>query len=191
CWRNSLARISLGENRGANCWRNSLARISLGEIRGAVALGRRRARARLLAHLVLALGELLDHLRVEGGEIVGLAAGDEALVDVGLVEVVEHLDVTLLGRDQLDGRARVLERLARLGVFDLLDSLVGGEDRDALALEVLGHRSTFALPLSATAPRAPQTPPRGARAPADALRPARRRARGGARRGAARGRAPT
>src|SRR5439155_13445163 len=54
----------------------------------------------------------------------------------------EHLDVTLLGRDQLDGRARVLERLARLGVLDLLDALVGGEDRDALALEVVGHRST-------------------------------------------------
>jgi len=31
------------------------------------------------------LGELLDDLRVEGRQVIGLAAGDQALVDVDLL----------------------------------------------------------------------------------------------------------
>src|SRR5919107_291853 len=42
--------------------------------------------ARRLRHvLVRALAELLDRLRAEGGDVVGLAARNEALVDVDLL----------------------------------------------------------------------------------------------------------
>src|SRR5918994_6104005 len=45
---------------------------------------RSRAGALALA-LVPALGELLDELRAERGQVVGLARGDEAVVDVHLL----------------------------------------------------------------------------------------------------------
>src|SRR3954471_4027853 len=51
---------------------------------GARLRGGRRARG--LRHvLVAALAELLDRLLAEGGDVVGLAARDEALVDVDLL----------------------------------------------------------------------------------------------------------
>src|SRR5213076_1825281 len=62
---------------GTGCPASCSARCALRAARG--------PRAGLLAHLVGALGELLDHLVVEGGEVVGLAAGHEALVDDDLL----------------------------------------------------------------------------------------------------------
>jgi hypothetical protein len=53
--------------------------------------------------------------------------------------VVERLDLAGLGGDQLGRAARVLDRLPRFGQLDLLDALVGDEERDALALKLVCH----------------------------------------------------
>ena len=47
-----------------------------------------------------------------------------------LVEVLEELGLTRLGREQHRLVARVLERLPRLDQLGLLDALVGGQERD-------------------------------------------------------------
>jgi hypothetical protein len=52
--------------------------------------------------------------------------------------VVEALDLAVLGRDQVGGRAGLLDRLAGLGVLDLLDA-VGSEERDLLTLQLASH----------------------------------------------------
>jgi hypothetical protein len=57
---------------------------------------------------------------------------------VGVVEVVEALDLTVVEADELGLRAGLLERLARLDELHLLDA-VGGEDRDLPAFELSGH----------------------------------------------------
>jgi hypothetical protein len=79
--------------------------------------------------------------------VVGVGAGlGHRLVDregVTLVEVVEPLDLARLQRDQVGGAAGLLDRLARLGVLDLLDP-VGGQERDGLALKLACH-SCFLL----------------------------------------------
>ncbi len=53
-------------------------------------------------------------------------------------QVVEALDLALLGGDDLDLGAFLLERLQRLGELDLFEA-VGGQDGDLLALELSGH----------------------------------------------------
>jgi hypothetical protein len=65
-----------------------------------------------------------EHQRVV---VLGARVADGA-VDrkaIGLVEVVERLCLTGLRGEQLDDRASLLERLARLGQLDLLDAFVG------------------------------------------------------------------
>jgi hypothetical protein len=57
---------------------------------------------------------------------------------VGVVEVVEALDLAVVEADELGLRAGLLERLARLDELHLLDA-VGGEDRDLPAFELSGH----------------------------------------------------
>jgi hypothetical protein len=72
--------------------------------------------------------------------VVGAGLRD-GLVDregVALVEVVEALDVVGLERQQVGGGTGLLDRLAGLGVFDLLNA-VGGQERDRLALQLACH----------------------------------------------------
>ena len=73
--------------------------------------------------------------------VVGRVGVGDRLVDgerVGLVEMVERLDLTVLDRDQLGLAARLLDGLPRLGQLHLLDAF-GGEERDRLALQFIGH----------------------------------------------------
>jgi hypothetical protein len=56
---------------------------------------------------------------------------------VALVEVVESLDRILFGREQIDLGTRIAQRRKRTGQLDLLDPLVGDEDRDPLALQLV------------------------------------------------------
>jgi len=72
---------------------------------------------------------------VAGADLVERAVD---LVAVGVVEVVEALDLPRLEAHELGRRARVLERLARLGELHLLDA-VRREDRDLLAIKLAGH----------------------------------------------------
>jgi hypothetical protein len=55
---------------------------------------------------------------------------------VKVSEVVERLDLIRFGREQINLGARVAQGIARAGQLDLLDSLVGDEDRDLLALQL-------------------------------------------------------
>src|SRR5919109_1707026 len=84
--------------------------------------------------------------------VTGLRFLDSAvdLERVGLVVVVETLDLALLERDELDLGALFLDGLPRLGQFDLLDH-VGGEERHALALQLVRHREPLLLGLGLTA----------------------------------------
>jgi hypothetical protein len=78
-----------------------------------------------------------QHERVE---VLGGDVGD-GLVDllgVGLVEVVEHLDLARPGTDEDGLVAGVREGLPRLGELDLLDPLMGDEECDGL-----GHGSPW------------------------------------------------
>jgi len=61
----------------------------------------------------------------------GLLGGEP----LALVEVVERLDLTGLGSEELDLRPGLLDGLERLGELDLLDAFVGHQERDALALQ--------------------------------------------------------
>jgi hypothetical protein len=77
---------------------------------------------------------------------------------VGRIEVVEPLDLAVLEGDDLDRRARVLERLPRLDQLDLLEH-VGGEDRHPLALELVRHRILLGVAVGRPRGRAaPQVP---------------------------------
>jgi hypothetical protein len=67
---------------------------------------------------------------VAGG---GLGHGLVDREGVTLVEVVEALDLAGLEGDQMRRAAGLLDRLAWLGIFDLLDP-VGRQERDGLAL---------------------------------------------------------
>jgi hypothetical protein len=75
----------------------------------------------------------------------GVRVGDRPVDGerIGLVEVVEGLDVVIGDRDQLRRSARLLDRLPRLGELDLLDPL-GRQERDLLAFQFISHgrRST-------------------------------------------------
>jgi hypothetical protein len=74
--------------------------------------------------------------------VVGGVALVHRVIDrerVGLVEVVEGLDLARVGRDQLGRATRVLDRLPGLGQLDLLDALGGDEERDPLALQLARH----------------------------------------------------
>ena len=75
----------------------------------------------------------------EAVELLGLDLADGArrLVGLALVEVVEGLDVAGLRGEQLGLRARRLDRLARRGQLDFLDALVGGQEGDLLALQLV------------------------------------------------------
>ncbi len=53
---------------------------------------------------------------------------------VGLVQVVERLDLASLGRQELELGPGPFERLPGLGQLDLLDAFRGGQKRDSLAL---------------------------------------------------------
>jgi hypothetical protein len=55
--------------------------------------------------------------------------------------VVEGLDLLGLRRDHVDMSAGLLDRLARLGELDLLNALIGHQQRDALALQFFRHKS--------------------------------------------------
>ena len=94
-----------------------------------------------------------DRLRV-GAQVVGVgdAAGQHEAVEVvrlgvadgavrreglALVEVVEGLHVARFGGEQLGLGAGRLDRLARLGQLDFLDPLVGGEEGDFLAVQLV------------------------------------------------------
>jgi hypothetical protein len=73
--------------------------------------------------------------------VVAGAGLRDGLVDregVTLVEVVEALDLASLQRHQVGGATGLLDRLAGLGVLDLLDA-VGCEERDGLALQLACH----------------------------------------------------
>src|SRR6185436_6714183 len=72
---------------------------------------------------------------VAGADLVERAVD---LVAVRVVEVVEALDLARLEAHELGCRARVLERLARLGELNLLDA-VRREDRDLRAIKPAGH----------------------------------------------------
>src|SRR6266508_2395917 len=72
---------------------------------------------------------------------VGLLGRLVHLERVGLVVVVEPLNLAFLDRDQFELRAGLLERLPRLGELDLLDH-VRREKRDFLALQLVGHGGT-------------------------------------------------
>ena len=77
-----------------------------------------------------------DAARQHQPVVVGRVGVGDGLVDrerVGLVEVVEGLDLAVLDRDQLGLPAGLLDGLPRLGQLHLLDAL-GGEERDRLAL---------------------------------------------------------
>jgi hypothetical protein len=52
--------------------------------------------------------------------------------------MVEALNLAGFQRHQVGRRAGMLDRLAGLGVLDLLDA-VGGEERDLLALQLASH----------------------------------------------------
>ncbi len=76
----------------------------------------------------------------QGVVVAGLDLAEDP-VDPDLVagrQVVEALDLALLGRDDLDFGAGLLQSLHRLGELDLLEA-VGGHDGDLLALKLSGH----------------------------------------------------
>ena len=83
-----------------------------------------------------------DAARQHEAVVVGRVGVGDRAVDrerVGLVEVVEGLDLARLGGEQLGLAALALDRLPRLGQLDLLDALGGDEERDPLALKLVGH----------------------------------------------------
>ena len=69
---------------------------------------------------------------------VGVLHGRVDRERVGLVVVVEPLDLAALERDQLRGAAGLLDGLPGLSQLDLLDP-VRGEEGDALALQLGTH----------------------------------------------------
>jgi hypothetical protein len=83
---------------------------------------------------------------------VGLVHGVVDGEGVGLVEVVEGLDLARLGRDQLGAAARLLDRLPGLGELHLLDALGGDEECDALAVQ-LAHVDLLSLGLRLSSPQ--------------------------------------
>jgi hypothetical protein len=96
-------------------------------------------RVRVHAHGVGVGDPAGDHQRV----VVLNAGVRDGHVDrerVGLVQVVEALDLARLEGHQLDLGAGLLDRLAGLGVLDLLDT-IGGKERDLLPLQLAGHVS--------------------------------------------------
>jgi len=68
---------------------------------------------------------------------VGVRLTDRSLGGEGpaLVEMVERLDLVVFGREQIDLRPRLAQRLERTGQLDFLNPLVGNEDRDLLPLQ--------------------------------------------------------
>ena len=94
-------------------------------------------------HRVRVADAARDHERVV---VVDARVLDGAvdLERVGLVVVVEALDLALLERDQLRRAAGLLDRLPRLRQLDLLDH-VGGEERNALALQLVSHEKPLSL----------------------------------------------
>ena len=114
----------------------------------------------------------LDRVLV-AAELVGIAdaAGDQQrVVVVGRhlldravdlqrargIEVVEALDLAVVDRDDLDLRARVLERLARLLELDSLEH-VCREDRDLLAFQHVSHGFSLHRLLAAAPTRRRET----------------------------------
>jgi hypothetical protein len=77
-----------------------------------------------------------NHHRVEL-EMVGVGEGAVHRERVALVEVVEGLDLIVFRSEQIDLGAGLVQRIARAGELDFLDPLVGDEDRDSLALQLV------------------------------------------------------
>ena len=76
---------------------------------------------------------------------VGVVDGRVDVEGVGLVEVVERLDRRPpRGAISCGLSAGLLDRLPRLGQLNLLDALVGDQERDALAFDPVTH-SQFLL----------------------------------------------
>jgi hypothetical protein len=69
---------------------------------------------------------------------VGVLHGNVHREGVGLVVMVEPLDLARLERDEVGVAARFLDRLPGLGQLHLLHA-VGREERDSLALELVAH----------------------------------------------------
>jgi hypothetical protein len=78
-----------------------------------------------------------QHERIVVG---GLGVGDRlgGLDLVALVEVLPHLYLALLERDDVNVSPRLADRLERLGYLDLLGAL-GEQERHVLALELISH----------------------------------------------------
>jgi len=72
-------------------------------------------------------------------ELSHVADGPVHRKGVGLVQVVERLGLTRLGREELRGAPGVLDRLPRLGEFHLLYAFVGGQERYPAAVKIISH----------------------------------------------------
>ena len=75
-------------------------------------------------------GERIFERGTEGHEVFFVVEGSVDWEAIGLLVVLHRLDVSCFGSDQHDGRARFVQRIARLGELRLLDA-VGGEDGDS------------------------------------------------------------
>src|SRR3954447_2320473 len=78
--------------------------------------------------------------------VVGRVRVADRAIDVetvACVQMVERLDVSFLGRDQLRLCARLANRLPWPSQLDLLGSLIRNDERDLLALKLIGHVFSF------------------------------------------------
>ena len=77
----------------------------------------------------------------QGGELVGRRLAEHH-IDVELiawVEVVAALHLACFRRDEDGFAAGLLDRSPRLGELDLLDSIVGDQEGNPAALQLVGH----------------------------------------------------
>jgi hypothetical protein len=72
---------------------------------------------------------------------VGVADGAVGREGLGLVEVVEGLDLAGFGGEQVGFGAGCLDSPQRLGQLDFLDPFVGHQECDPLPLQLVRHRS--------------------------------------------------
>src|SRR5205807_1721567 len=98
------------------------------------------------------------HERVEIGRVC-VADGAVRLDLVAFVEVLPHLDLALLERDQLGLGAGLPDGVERLSQLHLLDAF-GEQERHALAIEFVCHRAFTSLPFRTVCPPI-KTYPRG------------------------------
>jgi hypothetical protein len=83
-----------------------------------------------------------DAARQDKGVVVARIRLGHRAIDrerVRLVEMVEGLDLAVVGREQLRRAAGLLDRLPRLRELYLLGALRSDDERDALAIELACH----------------------------------------------------